>query len=271
MSSFIKRAIEKRRARDLKPKPQVRKSFPAEEVLRQLAKSVIKGQIHPLIVWENIILDGECRWRGMMLENPDFEFDVIPVDRDLSASEICLLQLNSSNHSNLLSAYDLAAGCKALMDQSPGATAKEISEKIDMDQTRLSKHLSLWKTIPPVIKAAEEGKIGVTDWHEISKHPEAAQAGLLAFKLSGATRDQLVKAGKNPPAKTTSSLTVKLSRARYPVGSTGVVVTVSGPDMTLSQYIESLQAALDAARKSSRENLDIRTAERVWRDRAKAI
>src|SRR5258708_6072057 len=75
---LVKRTIEKRRARDLKATPQVRKTFPAEEVLRQLAKSVMTRQLHPLVILpSDVILDGECRWRGVMLVQPDHEFDVI--------------------------------------------------------------------------------------------------------------------------------------------------------------------------------------------------
>jgi hypothetical protein len=51
--------------------------------------------------------------------------------------------------------------------------------------------------------------------------------------------------------------------------ATGTKVTVTGAAMTLDGYIEALTAALDAARKASREALDVRTAEKVWKDRAK--
>lgn len=48
------------------------------------------------------------------------------------------------------------------------------------------------------------------------------------------------------------------------------VVTVAGPDMTLEGYIEALTSALEQARKANKDLLDIKTAEKVWRQRAKA-
>src|SRR5439155_26760854 len=97
MPQLTKRSIEKRRARVLKTRPQVRKMFPPEADLRALARSVMKRQLHPFIVLpQDIILDGECRWRGLMLENPDFEVDVIVVERELAPAEVCELQMISA-------------------------------------------------------------------------------------------------------------------------------------------------------------------------------
>ena len=56
---LVKNTIEKRRARVLKTRPQVRKTFPPEAELRALARSVIKRQLHPFIILQdNVILDG---------------------------------------------------------------------------------------------------------------------------------------------------------------------------------------------------------------------
>ena len=50
MTPLLRRTIEKRRASLLKTKPQARKTFPSEAELRLLGRSVIKHQVHPLIV-----------------------------------------------------------------------------------------------------------------------------------------------------------------------------------------------------------------------------
>src|SRR5260370_52858 len=63
MPQLVKKSVEKRRARVLKTRPQVRKTFPSEAELRSLARSVMKRQLHPLIIMpDDTILDGECRW-----------------------------------------------------------------------------------------------------------------------------------------------------------------------------------------------------------------
>ncbi|HEY7314604.1 MAG TPA: hypothetical protein VH643_34970, partial [Gemmataceae bacterium] len=70
MPQLVKKSVEKRRARFLKTRPQVRKTFPPEADLRSLARSVMKQQMHPLIILpDDTVLDGECRLRGLMLEN----------------------------------------------------------------------------------------------------------------------------------------------------------------------------------------------------------
>src|SRR5262249_25031985 len=45
-----KRAVEKRKARDLKVRANVRKTFPPETELRALARSVMKRQLHPFVI-----------------------------------------------------------------------------------------------------------------------------------------------------------------------------------------------------------------------------
>src|SRR6516164_8204302 len=118
MPQLLKKSVEKRRARVLKTRPQVRKTFPPEAELRSLARSVMKRQLHPLIILpDDNILDGECRQRGLMLENPDYEVDVVVVDRELTPTEICELQLISAMHSTSLPAFDQALACKAWTDQ----------------------------------------------------------------------------------------------------------------------------------------------------------
>ena len=135
-----KKAVEKRLARVLKTRPQVRKTSPAEDVLRSLARSVMKRQIHPLILLpDDVILDGECRWRGMMLESPDFEMDVIVVDRELSPGGIGEIPLISALHSTALPAYDQAVSVKDWLANNPGSTAKEFAEKIDRDPSMVGK------------------------------------------------------------------------------------------------------------------------------------
>jgi len=66
----------------------------------------------------------------------------------------------------------------------------------------------------------------------------------------------------------TGTTAVRLARVRCPL-NTGTVVVVSGPEMTIEGYISALQQALDQAKRANKEALDIRTAERVWKDRSK--
>jgi len=266
----IKKAVEKRRARMLKTRPQVRKTFPAESDLRALARSVIKRQLHPFIILpDDIILDGECRWRGLMLENPDFEVDVIVVDRELTPAEVCELQMISAMHSTSLSAYDQALACKEWMEQNPGATAKELAAKIDRDGSLLTRLLALWKTIPSVVKAAEEGKIGLKAWYSISLLPEADQSGMLEMHLAGMPTAQIVELSRKKRQPASAGATLKVNRIKCEVPGKGATVVVSGEAISLDDMIEAMVELTKLAKRESEKGLDAKTFERVCKDLAK--
>src|SRR5262249_53963334 len=94
------------------------------------------------------------------------------------------------------------------------------------------------------------------------------QERLLNLSLAGAGRDALEKEVRNGRAAELGPA-VKLSRVRGPLPSGGTVV-VSGPALSLSGLAEALGPGLDCARRASRDALDVKTAERVWRDRARS-
>jgi ParB family transcriptional regulator, chromosome partitioning protein len=266
MSQLVRKSVEKRRARLLKARPQVRKTFPPDVELRSLARSVIKRQLHPLIIMpDDTILDGECRWRGLMLENPDFEVDVIVVDRELTPGEVCELQLISAMHSTSLTAYDQALASKVWMDQNPGATAKELAEKIDRDPSMLTRLNSLWKTIPQVVKAAEEGKIGPKAWYQISLLPQSDQAGLLDLHISGATASQIAEFCRKKRTNVTSA--VKLSRVKIAMPEATMVIT--GKELSMAGVVDLLSETLKEARKAA-EQYDVKTFQSMMRDKAQA-
>jgi len=266
MPQLVKKSVEKRRARILKTRPQVRKTFPPEADLRSLARSVMKQQMHPLIILpDDTVLDGECRLRGLMLENPDFEADVIVVDRELSPVEVCELQLISAMHSTSLPPFDQALAAKAWLDQNPGATAKELAGKIDRDASMLTRLNSLWKTVPAVQKAAEEGKIGPKAWYQISLLPPAEQAGLLEMYLAGTSAGQIAEFCRKKRASGTPA--VRLSRVKIAMPR-GMSVVVTGNDIGMSELVELLSQTLAAARKAA-EQYDVKTFQSMMRDKAK--
>jgi hypothetical protein len=270
MPPLVKSTVEKRRVRKLMTRPQARKTFPPEADLRALARSVMKQQLHPLIILPgDFILDGECRYRGLMMENPEFEVDVIIVDRELPPGEVQELQLISAMHSTSLTSYDQALACKEWMQHNPGATAKELAGKIDLDPSMIGKLNSLWKTTPDVIKAAEEGKIGPKAWHQISLLPAAEQADLLAMHLSGMPASQIAEISREKRKIVTATTHVKQSKIKCPVPGKDAMVVVSGAALSLDDLIEVITVFLRLAKRESEKGLDVTTFERVCRDLAK--
>ncbi len=267
MAQLVKRSVEKRRARVLRTRPQVRKTFPSEAELRSLARSVMKRQLHPFIIMaDDTIIDGECRQRGLMLENPEFEVDVIVVDRELTPGEVCELQLISAMHSTSLSSFDQAVACKEWTDQNPGATAKELAEKIDRDASMLTRLNSLWKTIPAVVKAAEEGKIGPKAWYQISLLPKSDQAGMLEQHIAGSPASQISEFRRKK--RTSGVPAVKLSRVKIAMPQ-GASVVLTGSALSMENVVDLLSQTLKSA-KAAAEQYDVKTFQSMMRDRAKA-
>lgn len=267
-SIATKKSVEKRCARALKVRANVRKTFPPEAELRALGRSVIKRQIHPLIVLGDIILDGECRWRGVMLEKPDHELDVIAVDREMTGVEVCELQLVSAMHSATLTSYDQALACKEWMAANPQAAAKDLAEKIDRDPSMVGILLSLWRCIPAVHKAAEEGKIGPKAWKPISLLPEDQQPELLQMHLTGMAATQIAKISRQRRNGSGEEESVKVTRLVSKVPGRSATITIAGQDLSLTDAIEIVQEWLKLAKKSAEEGLSAKTFAKAMSDKA---
>ena len=252
----------------LKPDPdQPRKTFD-EDHLRSLGASLLKKQWYALLVRASgMILDGECRWRAAKLVGME-KLDVIILDETLSRAEATELQLVTALHRAALTPFEQACGFRDWLAGNAGKTAKELAVRLDRDPSLITRYVSVFDCIQPVQTAAAESKIGPSQWYPISQLPHGDQAELLEMHLAGVPRDQLAAACLKKRTKPTTSA-AKLARVRCPL-STGTTVVVTGAEMNLEGLIEALTSALDAARKANKESLDIKTAERVWRDRAKA-
>src|SRR6185312_15995721 len=131
-----------------------------------------------------------------MLDGKPEQLDVIITDESLTPAEIKEIQLVTALHRADLTPYEQFVGCRDWLALNLGATAKDLAARIDRDPSTLVRILSLSKCIGPVQSAAEDGKLGPSEWYAISKVPEHDQQSMLASKLAGASRDQLEKQGK---------------------------------------------------------------------------
>ena len=169
-------------------------------------------------------------------------------------------------HRKDLTGYQKWMLCADLMCGNPQWAMKDLAEGMHLDPSMVTRLLSPSKCTPAWQDALRDGKVGISDCYSASLLSPADQAGLLALKLGGASRDEIARVSRKRRNGTTP--TVKLSRVRCPL-STGTVVTVQGAEMTLEEMIEAFRPALEAARRANKDAIDIKTAERVWRDRAK--
>ena len=252
----------------LKPDPdQPRKTFD-EEHLRRLGASLLKKQWYALLVRPTgMILDGECRFRAAKLVGME-KLDVILLDESISQAEATELQLVTALHRAALSPFEQACGFRDWLANNAGKTAKELAGRIDRDQSLITKYVSVFGCTPPVQEAAAAGKLGPSQWYPISLLTDGNQVELLEMHLAGMPRDQIASVSRSRRASGTTE-TVKTGSLTIVLGN-GVKITVKGVDLTLASAADLLDKASKEAEKAKSQGLNAKTAERVWRDRARA-
>ena len=250
-----------------KPDPsQPRKHFPQpEEAL--LGASLLKKQLVPLLARaDGTIIDGERRWRAAKVAGLT-TLDVIITEEKLSQSQIKEMQLVTAMQREELTGHEKWLGCAELMCMNPGWQMKDLAEHLHLDPSMVTRLLSPSKCVPAWQEALAAGKAGISDCYAASKLPEAEQAGLLALKLSGASRDSIDQAGRKSRTRTVAA--VRVSRIRCPVPGKGATVVVSGAAITLGDMIEAMTDLLKLAKRESEKGIDARTFEKVCRALAK--
>lgn len=235
---------------------------------RQLGESMkAHGQIQPVGARpDGMLLWGHRRLRAALLVGLK-ELQVIITDKPLTDTEIRLIQLTENMQRADLTAHEKWLACAELLAMNPRWQLKDLAEHLHLDPSMLTRLLSPGKCIETVQHALRDGRIGISDCYAISKLAAGEQAGLLAMKLEGASRDTIEQAGrKNRSAKTSA---VKLSRVKCALTS-GVMIVASGEGMSLDDLIEALGEAQKEAKKAREQGLDAKTFQAVMRDRAKA-
>lgn len=251
----------------LRPDPaNPRKLFDETELLA-LGESLKVRQNEPLQAKpDGTIIDGERRWRAAGLVGLA-ELDVIVTDTALTLAETQVIRLTGFFHRQGLTAPEQTDAVAELLKLNAGWTNKDVAACLHVDASSITRLLSPLRCVPEVLAAYRALKIGLSDAYAISKLPNDDQPAALAMKLSGASRDQLEAHGRK--VRNGAAPAVKQARVSVPL-TTGTKIVVSGPEMSLQDLIEALTQALEAARKANRDQLDVKTAEKVWRDKAKA-
>jgi ParB/RepB/Spo0J family partition protein len=262
--------IESRPTSSLFPdRGQPRKQFDADR-LAALAASLRKKQWYPLLVRPSgEILDGEYRWRAAGLGGVE-SLDVVVVEGEVSKAEAVEVQLVTALHRTPLSPFEQANGFRDWLAGNPDKTARDLALRLDKDPSLVCKYLSVFNAAPAVREAAEAGRLGPTQWYPISLLPTDRQGEALQLHLAGGvSRDRLAAACRRRRPATATAPPVRRSRVVCPL-PTGARVVVTGPEMSLDELAETFQTALDAVRRAKRDSLDVKTAQRVWADKAKA-
>jgi ParB/RepB/Spo0J family partition protein len=242
---------------------QPRKFFD-ESALSALGQNMLTiGQLVPLIVYDDTILDGERRWRAAQLVGIK-ELDAIVLDRR-PATEVELLVAQASidvhrenlrpmERSHLLARILKAKGC----------SINELSVLVSMSQSLTSKLISYQKLDPAIQVKLDAGELDMEKAYIISQVDDVARQRQLVHEAATLSREQLraqVKAGGQ-------AMEPKATCARFSMPG-GMHVVVQGKDVTLTRAIDVLQETVKHLKKAQAQGLDVSTAQRVFRDTAK--
>lgn len=243
---------------------QARQHYDEAELYR-LGESLKERQVQPILIRaDGKIIAGNRRFRAAVLVGLE-SLDAIIVEGELSPSEIRSIQLTENCLRADLTPHEKWQSCSELIEMN-NWQSKDLAAHLHLDPSSVTRLLSPSKCIPQVQAALKEGKLGITDCYAISKQAEEKQAGLLALKLSGASRDDLERAGRKGRSQNKDAVKVSRIKCNLPSGYT---LSVSGVAMTMHELIDALTEAMKEARKARDDGLDVKTFQSVLRDKSK--
>lgn len=253
---------------DLKDRP-LRQSHGTEEELKALARSWLTRPVHPVVVRPDLtIADGHRRVRGLKLLG-ETKLTVFVTDEDLTDEQLTEIGLVTALHRACLEPAEMVRAVAELARADPQLQNKALAARLDLDPSSVTRLLAVARC-PVALAALEGGKVkGISEAYAVAKAPDGQKQGLLNLRANGATGHALGRAARDLARTQRAASAVRLARVSVPL-STGTKVVVSGPEMDLETLIEALQSALESARRAAKESLDVKTFEKVARDKAKA-
>jgi ParB family chromosome partitioning protein len=239
----------------------------SEKIRLQGVDMLAKGQLQPVGATEDgRMIFGHGRWLAAKSAGiKTLEVKVFPAS--ISDTEFKLIRASENLQRKELTGHRKWLLCAGLLSTNPTWQMKDLAERLGLDPSMVTRLVSPSKCIPAWQEALAAGKVGISDCYAASKLVEVEQADLLRQKLAGASRDAIEQAGRKKRATTTPSVTLKRVKIAMPEGTT---IVLTGAEMALDDVINALESALSAARRAHKDNLDVKTAEKVWRDKAKA-
>ena len=253
---------------------QPRKQFDEQELLSLGQNMLAHGQQVPVIVYcpdiapadrfakRYRLLDGERRWRGAQLAGIA-ELDAIVLAGKPSQTALHIVQMSLEAHKQGLTAME-RSNLLARIRTENNWQISELAEKLHMKQPLVSKLLAYQKLDASIQDMLHKGQIDMDRAFTISTEPDGEKQKELLNAASQLTREQL-----RQKVKGLGKTEVKASVARFPL-ATGLYVSVQGREVTLAGAIDALMETVKELKKGQGQGLDISTAMRVMRDRAKA-
>lgn len=246
--------------------PQVRQACD-EHALWPLGESLKDGQYQPVLAKpDGTLIAGERRLKAAKLVGLE-SLLVIITEKELSDSQIKIIQLIENLQREELADRDVYVACKELKQLNPDWTNKALMSRLHKDSSMAARIFSVDELIPAAREAFLAGAFNFSKAYAISKGDPQRQHELLAATLSGASRDEIEQQGRQ--SRNGNAPAVRLARCRIQLAS-GLSITVSGEEVSLDEVIDALGEAQKEAKKARDQALDVKTFQSVMRDKAKA-
>ena len=158
--------------------------------------------------------------------------------------------------------------CTELMDLNPDWQRTDLAAHLGKHPSTITQYLSPGSLIPEALQAFLDGKFGFSLAYKISIARD--QAAALACTLKGGTRSDLEDAARsqrNGHGQGQAD-TKKLPSIRITLPGE-LVVTIKGPELNLARSQDALKAAVKEVEFAKSQNLNAKTAQSAWKDRAK--
>lgn len=184
----------------------------------------------------------------------------------LTDTEIMLIRAAENLQRNELTGYQKWLLCSDLMACNPTWQHKDLAQALNLDPSMVTRLLSPSGCTKAWQEALKEGKVGVSDCYAARKLPLEQQDGLLALKLSGASRDTIEQAGRKKRIGGKEAVRVQRVKCILP---SGVNVVVSGEGVSLDESIEALGEAIKEMKRARDLGYTAKTFAAAMKDKSK--
>ena len=257
--------VDKNRIK-IRSKPQARQDFDQAKLMA-LADSLLAGQLQPIgVLSDYTLIWGERRLRAALLKKEITHLLAVVFDNEVTESQFLLMRATENFQRADLTDNEKWLTCKELRDANPQWQLQDLAEHLHLSPGTITKLMSPAKCSVAWREALAAGRVSIGECYAASGLPETEQAALLALKLSGASRDEIVHAGRKSRKGNTPS--VKVTRVKCHLPS-GVCIVASGAGLSLDDLIDSFGEAQKEAKKARDQGLDAKTFQSVMRDKSK--
>jgi len=234
------------------------------------------GQKVPVIGYRKgdhfILCDGGCRLEGARLVGLP-ELLALDLGKEPTRLELLMAQASIDLHRQHLPPIDRARLFTSLC-QEQGCTAKNLAEMLHVSESSISRAVALLQLPDDLQQQVNDGTLDARRGYLLSQERDPDRQRELASQATALSREELARQVRQAKANGASASTARpatkpqLKRIVCPLAS-GVSISVSGADLSLDGFIESLAEAQKEAKKAREQSLDAKTFAAVMKDKAK--